>query len=95
MHIFHKWALVKCEGKYKYYECRKCEVRKVKVVTSSGYQPINFSWLTFTEYHYCPKCNHPLPPKSMYKTLGFACEIFKKVDYEKTWECRCGEVVKY
>jgi transposase len=42
---FHKYKLITDTLKYRYYECSKCGKRKVKIMFSEGYQPIDTKWL--------------------------------------------------
>ncbi|WED29186.1 hypothetical protein L3V77_24980 [Vibrio sp. DW001] len=45
MCIIHSFKKTKDTGVNAYYECKKCGFRKVKVISSSGYQPIDLKWL--------------------------------------------------
>ena len=43
--FWHRWALKKDTGVYRYHECEKCKARIVKQYRDSVYQPINEEWV--------------------------------------------------
>ena len=42
---FRKWVIVKDTGKHHYEEYKKCGKRRIVVVMSGGYQPIDRNWV--------------------------------------------------
>jgi NAD-dependent SIR2 family protein deacetylase len=93
MHIFHKWKLIKSEGKYNYYECKKCKARKYEEISHGGYQPLDYKWLTFHDYvQNCSNCNKLLPPKTI---INRRSNIFHFTDYVRVYDCDCGSWTIY
>ena len=41
----HNWKFCFTTGINEYYECKRCNERKVKYETPYGYQPLNWDWL--------------------------------------------------
>jgi len=45
--FLHKWETVYNNGFTTYRECKRCEKREVTQPKNSGYQPVDWDWLTF------------------------------------------------
>lgn len=44
--LIHKWEEKKRTSITSYYECKKCKSRKVTQSSVSGYQPVDWDWIT-------------------------------------------------